>query len=85
MRNGLEHHARLTVLLLDPNDSISQSEMDSIRQKILYHITIVDHRGQIVADSPLRYKNLCIIRARRNTLFFRGLHTILTKNVTPSP
>ncbi len=57
MRNGLEHHARLTVLLLDPDDSISQSELDSIRQKIPYHIAIVDHRGQIVADSLLG-KNL---------------------------
>lgn len=57
MRNGLEHHARLTVLLFDLDDSISESEMDSFRQKIPYHIAIVDRTGRVVANSLLG-KNL---------------------------
>ena len=51
MLKGLEHHARLTELLFHLDDSISNSEIDNIRQKIPYHIAVIDRQGRVVADS----------------------------------
>ena len=51
MRKGLEHHVRLAELLYDLDASTSNSEIDNIRQKIPYHIAIIDRQGRVVADS----------------------------------
>ncbi len=65
MRKGLEHHVHLAELLYNLDTSTSNSEIDNIRQKITYHIAIIDRQGRVVADS-LFGQNLELIENQIN-------------------
>jgi hypothetical protein len=51
MSNDLTHQARLMEPLYHLNELTTDGQLDAIREQLLYHLTIVDRRGKVVADS----------------------------------
>ena len=51
MLNDLRHQARLMEPLFQLNESTTDGQVDAIRKQLPYHLTIIDRRGRVVADS----------------------------------
>ena len=49
MSNDLAHQARLMEPLYHLNELTTDGQLDAIREQLLYHLTIVDRRGKVVA------------------------------------
>ena len=58
MRNDLHHQARLMEPMFHLNESTSDSQMDALREKLPYHVTIIDPGGRVVADSMFSGEDL---------------------------
>ena len=51
MLNDLRHQARMMEPLFHLNESMTDSQVDAIREQLPYHVTIIDKHGKVVADS----------------------------------
>lgn len=58
MHNDLRHQARLMESLVHLNESLTDSQVDAIREQLPYHLTIIDGGGRVVADSLFSGKDL---------------------------
>jgi two-component system phosphate regulon sensor histidine kinase PhoR len=51
MLNDLRHQARLMETPFQLNESTTDGQVDAIREQLFYHLTIINRRGIVVADS----------------------------------
>ncbi|MDA2926694.1 hypothetical protein MYX78_05595 [Acidobacteria bacterium AH-259-G07] len=66
LRKSLQHQAHMMEMLFSLSDLTSDSEVDTIRPKTPYNITIIDRQGRVVADSLFSGKDLDKIENQLN-------------------